>query len=144
MNDRVARRSAPLSAPRHRAPNNFLSGIRNVCRLINDGRVLASQFQQHWSNVFGCRSHHDLSYTHASGEEYKIKGKSQDFRNYFLPADDGIKGFRLEILWDQFQKQLVSRWLRFRELQHARVASRKSGHRKTQREQERSVEWAND
>src|SRR2546427_11831383 len=103
MNDRVARRSAPLSAPRHRAPNNFLSAIRNVCGLINDGRVLASQFQQHWSNVFGCRSHHDLSYTHASAEEYKIKGKIQDFGNYFLLANNCIKYFSCERLWAAFQ-----------------------------------------
>src|SRR5246127_3905114 len=98
VNDSVARRSAPLSSPCHCAPNNFLRSIRNVRCLIDDRRVLPSQLKQDWSEMFGRRSHHDLSYTHASREEYEIKGKGQEFRNYFLCTNDGTQSFRLKIL----------------------------------------------
>src|SRR6516225_841957 len=94
--------------------------------------------------MFGCCSHHYLPHAHAPGEDYEIKAKSQEFRNYIPPANDGTKSFRLKILRDQFQEQLVSRRQRFGELQYARVASRKGGHRRTQREQEWSIKWAND
>src|SRR5271156_308226 len=94
--------------------------------------------------MFGGRSHHYFPHIHASGEEHEIKGKFQQLRDDFLPAAGGTQGFRLEILWDQFQEQLVRRWQQFGELQDARVARRKRSHRGTQGEQERSIEWAND
>src|SRR5262249_40936530 len=71
MNDSVARRSAPLSSPSHRTPDNFLGGIRNVRRLIDDRWVLSAQFKQHWSDIFSRRSHHHFSHTYTPGEEYE-------------------------------------------------------------------------
>jgi hypothetical protein len=94
--------------------------------------------------MLGGRSHHYLSHTHAPVKEYEIKGKAQEFCDYFLATNDGTQGFGLEIFWYQFQEQLVRRRQSFGELQHAGVAGRKSTHRRPQREQEWSIERAND
>lgn len=60
MDDRVAGRRAPLSSPRHFAPNNFLGGIRQVGRLVNDGGVLSPELEQYWSEMLGSCPHHHL------------------------------------------------------------------------------------
>src|ERR1700756_4280468 len=116
MNDCVAGRCAPLSSPCHRAPDNFLGGIRNVRRLVNNGGVLSSQLEQYWSEMFSSRSHHYLAHTYASREKYEIKRKLQEIRSYFAATDHSAQSFRLEIFGNQFQEQLIRREQRLRKL----------------------------
>src|SRR4029077_21041434 len=116
MNDSVARGSTPLSSPCHRTPDNFLGRIRNVRSLINNGGVLSSQLEQHRSEMFSSCSHHSLAHTYASREKYEIKRKLQEIGHYFAATDHSSQSFRLEILGNQFQEQLIRREQRFREL----------------------------
>src|ERR1700758_1854123 len=107
MNDCVAGRCAPLSSPCHGAPDNFLGGIRNVRCLVNNGGVLSSQLEQYWSEIFSSRSHYYLAHTYASREKYEIKRKLQEIPHYFAATDDSAQSFRLEILGNQLQEQLI-------------------------------------
>src|SRR6516162_11764665 len=116
MNDSVTRGSAPLSSPCHRTPDNFLGGIRNVRCLINNGGILSSQLQQYRSEVFSSRSHHYLAHTYASREKYEIKRKLQEIRHHLAVTEHSAQSFRLEILGNQFQEQLIRRAQRLREL----------------------------
>lgn len=90
------------------------SGLYSAAKLI----------QQYWSEILSGRSHHHLAHTYASRENYEIEWKFQEIRDYFSTTDHSAQSFRLEILGDQFQEQLIRCQQCFGEFQDARVAGR--------------------
>ena len=124
MNDRVPRRGTPLPSPCHRAPDDFLGSVWNVRCLIHNGGVLSSQLKQYWSEIFSSRSHDYLAHAHASREKQEIERKLQEIRDCFAGPDYSAKCFRLEILGNQFQEQLIRCQQRFGQFQHAGIPGR--------------------
>src|SRR5262245_4378638 len=89
MDGGVTRRSAPLPAPRHRAPYNFLRCVWQVRCLVNDRWILAAQFQQNWSEAVGRCFHHSFSSAHTASEKNEIERKLQQFVDFFSAARNG-------------------------------------------------------
>ena len=97
----VAGRCAPLPAPRHRAPNDLLGGVRDVGGLVDQRGILAAEFKQDRRQILGGRPRHDLSGAGAAGEENKVERKLEKLGDLFAMTCHCGDGVRLEILRHQ-------------------------------------------
>jgi hypothetical protein len=65
----VSWRGAPLAAPSHGTPDDFLGCIGDVGGVVHQRRILAPEFEQHRRQILRRRLHDDLADLGAAGEE---------------------------------------------------------------------------
>jgi hypothetical protein len=96
-----------IGRPSRRTPDDLLGCIPNICGRVNESRILAAEFEKDGSQILCSRSHDDLAYFDATGEEDKVEGQLEKFRHLVFAAGDGSDGPRIEISRNEIEQDLT-------------------------------------
>src|SRR6267154_1692479 len=140
----VARRGAPLAAPGHGTPDDLLRRIGNVRRLVHDRGVHPAEFEQNGREVFRSCLRDDFADKGAAGEENEVKRKLQEFCVLFLAASYHGYGRRIEIFRDKVEQHLGRFRECFAQRENTGVSRRERRQRRTDQQEQGSVERADD
>ena len=98
-----------MAAPSHRAPDDLLRSVGNVCGFVHKRRVHPAEFEQDGRKVFRGCPRDDLADKSAAGEKDEIERQFQKFSVLLLAAGDRGHGARIEILRDKLEQHLGRR-----------------------------------
>ena len=138
----IPRRDAPLAGYRVVSPGDPVGGNVEIGGLVDDGRVLSAQFQDHRRQVLGRRAHHDLADGRAASEEDEVEGKFEQGRDFLAPAGDDGDVFCFKVLRYQSLEQRGGGWRGVGGLQHDGVAGGQGGNGRIEQQQDGGIEWA--